>query len=93
MLQREKDDSHPLRRWLDAKGISAEQFARWVGLKGRAAVHRILRTGTCSPSTAARIEMMTHGEVSALEVLFGDSTRWRLVNAPRRQALSVELVA
>ena len=83
---------HPLRRWFAERRISAECFAHRVGLKGRAAVYRIINTGTCSPQTAARIEAATGGEVTALEVLYGDPSRWRLVDAPERQALSVELI-
>lgn len=85
-------DIHPLRRWLVEQGISADQFARLVGLRGRAAVHRIMRVGTCSPRTAARIELATNGAVTALEVLFGNRQRWRLVEAPERQSFAVEAV-
>jgi len=83
---------HPLRRWLCDRGLSAENFASMVDLKGRAAVYRIINAGTCSPKTAALIEIATKGKVTALEVLYGDSSRWRLINAPERRAYSVEPV-
>ncbi|MBU0596372.1 hypothetical protein KJ567_06795 [Candidatus Bipolaricaulota bacterium] len=72
--------------------MSTSELAARVGLKGRHSVLRILRSGSCSPSTAARIEAATDGAVSAVSLLYANQKKWRLVNAPRGTALLVEPV-